>query len=95
MLHRHVFAEKIDIKNLGREYTVTFDWLCPHCAHRHWARERGLSDPRHMKQLFLRGGCVTRRKSYDVLVRFPWSDRTERDELSVYHQSETETGCAQ
>jgi hypothetical protein len=93
----YVLAEHIEVIRTERthalgddcpyytDYNVSFDWLCPNCGRRHWAAELGVHHPGEMRSLFLAGApCSTRKKPYNVFVRFPWSDNTPRNEKSAY-----------
>lgn len=98
-LARSVLAENITVTPDGEFYKVEFDWLCPWCGWRHWARELMVSNPKQMQGLWLMGKLMGKTAteplgfsmSYidcPINVRMPWADETPRDLQSVYGQNQ-------
>lgn len=78
-LRNAVLAEHVSKKVEDDCFSVEFDFLCPNCGRRHWAKEESL---RLFSFLSLRLECGF------VCVRMPWAQTPERDELSVYGGTE-------
>jgi hypothetical protein len=76
-----VLAENITVKTEGNVRAIEFDFLCPKCDRRHWARELQASFRRPF--WFVGYGLEC---GWNGQVRMPWSKTPERDRLSVYGQ---------
>lgn len=60
---------------------VTFDFICPNCGKRHWAKEGGIRPDfvRDLSSVGFQLSCGW------VSIRFPWTpDTPDRDANSVY-----------
>lgn len=73
-----VLAENVTVETTGKYGSalyVEFDFLCPNCGRRHWAREVSL---RRFNRVGWALSCGR------VMVRMPWAETQARDERSVY-----------
>lgn len=78
-LRKYVLAENIvEEPFVGtRAYMMTeFDFLCPNCGARHWARERMLYT--RLRFVTYELPCGT------VQMRMPWAETPRRDARSLY-----------
>jgi len=76
-----VLAENISVvpePSLPGKWNLEFDWLCPNCGERHWARELWCS--RLISYVNYGLDCG------EVKVRFPWARTQARQQKSVYGQ---------
>jgi hypothetical protein len=77
-----VLAENIHVvptPGSHRAVNIEFDFLCPNCGRRHWAREIGCSPVISSVAWALRCGWVG--------VRMPWALTPSRDRKSIYGQT--------
>ncbi len=80
-LHQAVLAENISVTQEPKYKTldIEFDFLCPNCGKRHWAREIACMDLISSVGFQLTCGWVS--------IRFPWAPQApRRDEESIYGQ---------
>ena len=76
-----VLAENISVvpePSLPGKWNIEFDWLCPRCGERHWARELWCSRLISCVNYGLDCG--------EVRIRFPWTRTRARQQKSVYGQ---------
>jgi predicted RNA-binding Zn-ribbon protein involved in translation (DUF1610 family) len=78
-LRKSVLAENVKTEPSSYEgqIEVTFDFLCPNCGSRHWAKEIA-------RRLFSTFGGTLR--CGQVVVRMPWAKTPVRDLKSIYGQ---------
>jgi hypothetical protein len=75
-----ILVANVTIKTEGLIREIEYDFLCPNCGRRHWARELTMSTRRPFNTVSHLLGCGC------VIIRMPWSPTPERDRKSVYGQ---------
>ena len=72
-----VLVEGITVtEGAGQTIDIEFDFLCPNCARRHWAKE--LACHRLISSMSVHLHCGR------VNLRFPWTVTPQRDQDSIY-----------
>jgi len=79
-LRGYVLAENVIVQPTDTWTEVTFDFLCPNCGKRHWAKEFDTNPVFSTVGWALRCGWVS--------IRMPWAQTPGRDKRHVYGSME-------